>query len=143
MYPNGMFVVFGKALAPQVHLLGQSQLQTFVERVDSATKLARKHGRDIALAVQAVYEVIFSKGTEYVLPCNPECMAYVAQNYKGPHSEQLRALCATIALGQTWSKGKDSKSDNSDGGIKEKIQPKQPKQPKPGGAAVKVPALTK
>lgn len=133
---NGMFLVFGSKLAPQVHLLGAETLATFMQRLSAANKLAAKHGRDSAAAARGVYAVMFGSGAECALPCVPQCMAHMALNYSGPHSEDIKRICAAIAIGKPF--GTDGKpKDSGQGGMRDKV-PKGPKPKSPAPVAVPI-----
>jgi hypothetical protein len=118
------FVVFGEAMPPQVHLLTESARGLMDDRLRIADSERKRH---------AAYAATFGTGAQFALPAwSDDCMAAVAQHYTGPHQEQLRGLCAAIALGKPYGPNEPGDERPSDGGTK---VPRRPTKPRPTGGA--------
>lgn len=101
----------------------------------------------IAAASYAAYQdrisvVGFDKATRFqfgndavaALPSTADCMEFIALNYVGPWQQEVRGLCAKVALGEPIGNG--SEGDDTDGGSKAALVPVQPKSP--SGALVQL-----
>lgn len=133
----GTFIVFGTERAPEVHMLGKTQMNYF----DEGCRIARCRSSDPEQARTRVYEEIFGKGAEIALPAwMLQTLEFVVENYEGPHAERVIELAKHLACSVPY--GPDEKRPGEggvDGGQKVPIDPVKPRPRKPsGGAQAKV-----
>src|SRR5258708_4401664 len=98
---TGAYVIIGTA-APFAVLLGPSEYALFRDR-------ERVCGIDKAVSYT------FGHTAEYALPCTVDCMEFMALNYVGKRADEVRQICARIALGQPLGDGKDLTEDGGQG----------------------------
>ena len=106
---RGAFVVVGPGKQPLPVLLGETQLMRFEDR-------AQIVGLDKAVPYT------FGAGYVNAIPCTTACMEFIALNYVGPDAEQIKAICARIALGKPL--GGDAPPDG--GGSKDRMPKPKP-----------------
>lgn len=117
---KGAFVVIG-AQAPIAVVLGESDFNSYMDRV-------RVVGFDKAT------HYTFGHEATHALPCTLDCMEFIALNFDGERKDEVRQLCARIALGQPIGNGKDI----TEGGQHARIDAPVPNPKSPAGVAVSV-----
>lgn len=113
---KGAFVVIGDA-PPRAVVLAEFELNRYIDRIGIS-------GYDKANAFQ------FGHWARSALPCDRECMEFMALNFEGPHKVEVRGLCAAVALGQPIGNGKDL----TEGGLKVAVPAPRPRKPSPANA---------
>lgn len=113
---KGAFVVIGEAQPPLAVILADTAYGLYMDRcaVVGFTKATR---------------YTFGHTADYALPCSSECMEFIALNYQGPRQDEVRQLCARIALGQPVGDGKEY----GDGGQHARIDAPIPNPKSPAG----------
>lgn len=132
---HGQFLVlFGERQPPQVHLLGELELEHFQQLRAIRVK---HHGPQEGMALAAAD--MFGDGAEFACPTwgdgGLEAMTILAQAYNGPHMHETRRLCACILTGLPFN----PEPTDSDGGTPAVLKPEPPQTP-PGGAKASPPA---
>lgn len=123
---HGAFVVvFTNRVEP--HVLGGNDLRAYYERIAIVGPLKTD-------------QFTFGGEALFALPCKADLMQGIALNYpmSEPMALEVRAMCATIALGKPVGHG--NTVDPTEGGLGIKAAHTRPKAPKgSGGARVAVP----
>jgi hypothetical protein len=115
---KGAFVITGTH-TPYAILIGPILYNIFMERQRIV---------DYDKAIKAT----FGNDAEHALPCNTECMEFIALQYVGAYQEELRSLCACIVLRKPISNW----HDYGEGGQRSAIDPVKPLPTMPGGDAL-------
>jgi hypothetical protein len=113
---KGAFVIIGNK-APVAVLLSADRYTMYMDRVS-------------VVGFDKATHYTFGHDATAALPCTAECMEFVALNYTGAHADDVRRLCARIALGEPIGDGKDY--GEQDGGQHARIDAPKP-MPSPSG----------
>jgi hypothetical protein len=123
---KGAYVVIGTQ-APIAVILSAGAQSLFDDRIGAV-------GFDKAVSYT------FGHTATNALPCTAECMEFVALNYQGGRTDDVRRLCARIALGEPIGDGKDY--GEQDGGQHARIDAPKPMPSPSGMTAQNLPAST-
>jgi hypothetical protein len=98
---TGAFIVIRQS-GVEPHILSETAYRLFVDRI-------------AVVGSSKANQAQFGNDALYALPCVAACLEHVALHYEGIHKMQVRAICATIALGKPLPT--DSSGESTEGGL--------------------------
>ena len=131
MLPKGTFVIFGVEQAPEVRALTAGQFDVYMQ----AMSLSWKWKNGAADGVASV----FGLGFDHAIPAWVKApLELMATQYEGAYRDNVRAVCAAIALGmpfQTLREGAAARARRKpEGDGNARLVPPQPVMPSPAAA---------